>query len=176
MLLPLVPLALGAIFVGALGYSVWGMFDPSLAFWNGSLTILHHHEHVIPTLAYYAPLIAATSGIALSYVFYIRHPQLPILFKMQAQGLYQFLLNKWYFDELYDRLFVRNAVVGGNWLWRAVDTHIIDRLGPNGFAFVSRAVALRSARLQTGFLYHYAFAMLIGLLVLISWLAYAVAR
>jgi NADH-quinone oxidoreductase subunit L len=176
MLLPLVPLVLGAIFAGSIGYYAWGMFDPSLAFWNGSITILHHHEHEIPTLAYYAPLIAGVTGISLAYLFYIRRPELPLLLKMRFAGIYKFLLNKWYFDELYDFLFVRRALDGGRWLWSRIDTNVIDRLGPNGLAFVSRAVALRSAKLQTGFLYHYAFAMLIGLLVLVSWLAYTVVR
>ena len=177
MLLPLVPLVLGAMFVGAIGYYSWGMLDPSLAFWNGSITVAHPHEHHhLPFLAHYAPLIAGVSGISLAYLFYIRRPELPTLLKMQFEKLYQFLLNKWYFDELYDRLFVRRAIGSGNLLWRVIDTNVIDRLGPNGAAFISRAVALRSAKLQTGFLYHYAFAMLIGLLVLVSWLAYTVIR
>jgi NADH-quinone oxidoreductase subunit L len=109
-------------------------------------------------------------------LFYIRRPELPVLLKMRFQGLYKFLLNKWYFDELYERLFVRPSIALGRWFWNAVDTKVIDRLGPNGAAFMSRAVALRSAKLQTGFLYHYAFSMIIGLLVLMTWLAYTVIR
>ena len=177
MLLPLVPLVLGAVFVGAIGYYAWGMVAPEMTFWNGAITIHHAHEHHhLPFLAHYAPLIAGVTGISLAYLFYIKRPELPTLVKMRVGGLYKFLLNKWYFDELYDALFVRRSIQAGRWLWQAIDTNVIDRLGPNGVAFVSRAVALRSAKLQTGFLYHYAFAMLIGLLVLISWLAYTVVR
>lgn len=180
MLLPLLPLVLGALFAGAIGYYGWGIIDPSLKFWNGAITILgghgEHAEHEVSFLIEHAPLIAGISGISLAWLFYIRRPELPTLVKMSAQGMYKFLLNKWYFDELYDALFVKNAVRIGNWLWRGADTNVIDRLGPNGAAFISRAVAVRSARLQTGYLYHYAFSMLIGLLVLISWLVYAVAR
>lgn len=176
MLLPLIPLVLGAIFAGSIGYYAWGMFDPSLKFWNGSITILAHHEHHIPLLAYYAPLIAGVSGIALAFLFYIRRPELPVLLKMRFSGVYKFLLNKWYVDELYDWLFVRRAISGGRWLWRMVDTRVIDNLGPNGAAFISRAVARQSARAQTGYLYHYAFSMIIGLLVLVSWLLYTVNR
>ncbi len=178
MLVPLVPLVLGAIFAGAIGYYVWGILDPSLAFWNGAITILpdHQHEGEMPLLFEHLPLIAGLSGIALAYLFYIRRPELPVLLKMRFTGLYKFLLNKWYFDELYDFLFVRPALCLGKFLWLQADANGIDRFGPNGAAFLSRAVAIRSARVQTGFLYHYAFAMIIGLLVLLSWLAYTVLR
>ena len=130
----------------------------------------------MPVLFEHLPLIAGVCGISLAWLFYIRRPELPTLVKMQFGGLYKFLLNKWYFDELYDILFVRQALLLGNMLWRLIDTKIIDNFGPNGAAFLSRSAARESARLQTGYLYHYAFAMLIGLLVLISWLAYTVVR
>ncbi|MFZ4542034.1 MAG: NADH-quinone oxidoreductase subunit L [Rickettsiales bacterium] len=177
MLLPLVPLVLGAIFAGAIGYYAWGILDPELHFWNGSITILAHHaEHHAPFLIHHAPLIAGVSGISLAFLFYIRRPELPVMLKMRFTGLYQFLLNKWYFDELYDRIFVKPALALGGWLWRFFDTRIIDGLGPNGAAFVSRIVGRRASQVQTGFLYHYAFSMIIGLLVLMTWLAYTVLR
>lgn len=179
MLLPLIPLVLGAIFAGAIGFYIWGILDPELTFWNGAITIMghgEHGEHHAPFLIHHAPLIAGVSGISLAFLFYIRRPELPVLLKMRFSGLYKFLLNKWYIDELYDWLFVRRAVSGGRWLWRVIDTSVIDNLGPNGAAFISRAVARESARAQTGFLYHYAFSMIIGLLVLVSWLLYTVNR
>lgn len=131
-------------------------------------------EHHALFLIHYAPLIAGVSGISLAFLFYILRPEIPTILKMTFARTYKFLLNKWYFDELYHALFTKGALRGGNWLWRAIDTNVIDRLGPNGAAFLSRAIAVRSARLQTGYLYTYAFAMIIGLLVLISWLAYTV--
>ncbi len=179
MLLPLLPLVFGAIFAGAIGYYCWEILYPSLKFWNGAITILHAHaegEEHVPFIFEHLPLIAGVSGITLAYIFYIRRPELPVLLKMRFGAVYQFLLNKWYFDELYDRIFVRPALALGRWLWNAADANGIDRFGPNGAALLSRAVARQSARLQTGYLYHYAFAMIIGLLVLISWLAYTVAR
>lgn len=179
MLLPLVPLVLGAIFAGAIGFYAWEILDPSLHFWNGSIAILghtEHGEHHAPFLIHHAPLIAGVSGIALATLFYIFLPQWPVVIKMAAGGAYRFLLNKWYFDELYDRLLVRPSITLGRWLWGAIDAGVIDRLGPNGAALVSQLVARRSAKLQTGFLYTYAFSMIIGLLVLLSWLAYTVVR
>jgi NADH-quinone oxidoreductase subunit L len=177
MLLPLVPLALGAVFAGAIGYYGLGMIEHSLSFWNGSITILPEHNpehHMAVWYIHYAPLIAGITGISLAWLFYIRRPELPIILKNSFIGVYRFLLNKWYFDELYNRLFVANALSAGRLLWRFFDVKIIDGLGPNGVAMVSRLVAARTARAQTGYLYHYAFAMLIGLLVLISWLVYTV--
>ena len=84
-------------------------------------------------------------------------------------GLYGFLLKKWYFDELYDWLFVRPAMVIGDGLWRSGDGAVIDGLGPNGVAAITRDLARQACRLQTGYLYHYAFAMMIGLVALVTW-------
>ena len=174
MLLPLVPLVLGALFAGAIGYYGLEMMDASGAFWNGALLLPeHHHEHP-PLWVESLPIAVGAAGIFFAWVFYIQRPELPTLFKMHMQGIYRFLLNKWYFDELYNRLFVRNALAAGQGLWRIVDVNFIDGLGPNGVALVSRLIAARTSQAQTGYLYHYAFAMLIGLLVLISWLTYSV--
>ena len=179
MLLPLIPLVLGAIFAGAIGYHVLGMMNPALGFWNHAITILPEHvpSHTGEVQWYieYAPMIAGASGISLAWLFYIVNPTLPIILKNLFIGVYRFLLNKWYFDELYEHLFVRNALSAGRFLWRFFDVKIIDGLGPNGAALASRLVAGRTAQLQTGYLYHYAFAMLMGLLVLISWLVYSVS-
>ena len=84
-------------------------------------------------------------------------------------GLYRFLLNKWYFDELYDRIFVRPAFWLGNLFWKGGDQNIIDRLGPDGVAARVVDVTKSVVRLQSGYLYHYAFAMLIGVAALITY-------
>ena len=85
------------------------------------------------------------------------------------QGAYLFLLNKWYFDELYDLIFVKPARSLGTIFWRVGDGHIIDGYGPNGIANKVLDLARRSTRIQTGYVYHYAFAMLIGLVAIVSW-------
>jgi NADH-quinone oxidoreductase subunit L len=183
MLLPLVPLLLGALFIGALGYYAWGMVDGHTAhgFWNGAITVLEENNsveaaHHVPSWVPLLPLVVALSGIALAYLFYIAQPSLPGKLRASANGLYEFLLNKWYFDERYQKLFITPAIRGGQWLWRFFDTKIIDGLGPNGVAFLSRVTARRASALQTGYLYTYAFAMLAGMLVLISWLVYVVEK
>ncbi len=175
MLLPLLPLVFGALFIGAIGYYGWGILDHAGHFWGNALALPHHEgEEHMPVWLEALPLFVVAGGIALSYLFYIKRPELPVMLKMQFGGLYRFLLNKWYFDELYDRLFVRFALREGQRLWKFWDTKVIDGLGPNGAAWVSRLVAARTSALQTGYLYNYAFAMLIGLMVLIGWLVLSV--
>ena len=85
------------------------------------------------------------------------------------QGIYLFLLNKWYFDELYDKIFVRPAFLIGRGLWKGGDGALIDGYGPDGVSNAVRVMARRVSALQTGYLYHYAFAMLIGIAALVSW-------
>jgi NADH-quinone oxidoreductase subunit L len=104
-----------------------------------------------------------------SWLFYIRRRYLPEELARDHQMLYRFLLNKWYFDELYDRLFVRTAFTLGEGLWKTGDATIIDGLGPDGIAAATRELAREASRLQTGYVYHYAFAMLIGVVALVTW-------
>jgi len=108
-------------------------------------------------------------GFVLAYWMYIRDPGKPVRLAAEHPILYRFLLNKWYFDELYDRLFVRTAFSLGEGLWKTGDATIIDGLGPDGIAAATRELAREASRLQTGYVYHYAFAMLIGVVALVTW-------
>jgi NADH-quinone oxidoreductase subunit L len=113
-------------------------------------------------------------GFMVSYVFYIQRPYLPVELTRQHQMLYQFLLNKWYFDEFYDLIFVRPAKRFGRFLWKVGDGYIIDGFGPDGVSARVLDVTRNVVRLQTGYLYHYAFAMLIGVAGLITWFMFGV--
>src|SRR5690606_33600355 len=115
------------------------------------------------------PLIVALAGVALAYLFYLVRTDLPRRVARTFRAVYLFLLNKWYFDELYDWLFVRPANYIGYGLWRSGDMAVIDAIGPDGIAAVTRDLARKASRLQSGYVYHYAFAMLIGIVVLVSW-------
>ncbi|PZP83587.1 MAG: NADH-quinone oxidoreductase subunit L [Azospirillum brasilense] len=182
MLLPLVPLVAGALFVGALGYYSWGMVDGHqhhgyYDFWGSAILVLEQNNtleraHHVPGWVPVLPLFVVLSGIALAWLFYIRRPELPGQLAGRVGGLYRFLLNKWYFDELYDRIFVRPSIVLGRFLWQRGDVQVIDGMGPNGVAAISRVIAKRTGQVQTGYVYHYAFAMLVGVVALISWLVY----
>jgi len=177
MLVPLVLLAAGAVLSGYIGYDVLGMVGANGKFWNGSIEFneVHNaleHAHHVPHWGSVLPTAVAALGIALAYVFYISRPSLPGKVMAAFPSIYRFLLNKWYFDELYDAMFVEPAKKIGLWLWKVIDTRIIDDLGPNGFAFVSLRLGKYASRLQTGYLYNYAFTMLIGLVLIMGCVLY----
>ena len=172
---PLWILVLGAIFAGVLGYPYF-VGEGREAFWGDSLFVLHdpiEAAHHAPGWVKWLPLVSGAVGIALATLFYLGRTGLPRLLAARARPLYLFLLNKWYFDELYDRLFVRPALYLGQGLWKAGDQAVIDGVGPDGVAAAARDIARRAGRLQSGYLYHYAFAMLIGVVVLVSWYLFA---
>ena len=113
--------------------------------------------------------LAMLVGTALAWVLYIRSPALPGRIAATNRPLYDFLLNKWYFDELYDRIFVRPAKDFGKFLWKEADGRVIDGMGPDGIATRVLDVTRGVVRFQTGYVYHYAFVMLVGVAALISW-------
>ncbi|MDZ3838524.1 MAG: NADH-quinone oxidoreductase subunit L [Rhodospirillales bacterium] len=173
MLAPLFVLALGALTAGFIGYEAFVGHDAD-HFWNGAITILPEHPalrlaHDVPLWVKLSPLGVGIAGIALAYLFYMARPDLPGRLASAFSGVYRFLLNKWYFDELYDALFVRPSFVIGRGLWKGGDGAVIDGVGPDGIAAATVGVAQAVRRVQSGYIYHYAFAMLIGVLVLISW-------
>jgi len=171
MIWPLYLLALGAVVAGALFYPYF-VGSGREAFWGDSLLVLHdiiEEAHHVPFWVKAAPMVVTLLGIALAWVMYIRSPALPGILADRLRPLYLFSYNKWYFDELYDRVFVRPAYYLGQGLWKTGDGALIDGLGPDGVAAATRDLAQRAGRLQSGYLYHYAFAMLIGVVLLISW-------
>ena len=130
-----------------------------------------HSYHDVPWLVALSPFIAMLVGLLTAWMFYIRNPQTPARLAAAMPGLYRFLLNKWYFDEIYDVLFVRSAKWLGRFLWRKGDGRVIDG-GINGLAmgivpFLTRI----SGRAQSGYVFHYAFAMIAGLVAIITWFA-----
>jgi len=173
MIVPLIVLAAGSLFAGYLGYEYF-VGGKTAAFWGSSILVLPTHTaleaaHSVPTWVKALPIVAALSGIGLAYVLYQLTAGIPQMLAERFQGVYAFLLNKWYFDELYDYLFVRPAFYLGRNLWKFGDGALIDGVGPNGIAAATLSLAKRAARLQTGYLYHYAFAMLAGVAVLVTW-------
>ena len=173
MLAPLVLLAAGAAFAG---WILEGRFvGPERGdFWKQAILILPQHQTLgsgreLPVIIGFLPLIAGLAGIALAYLCYMFRPDIPEFVTTRFRALYLFLLNKWYFDELYDRLFVQTAFSLGDGLWKTGDGAIIDGLGPDGIAATTRELAREASLLQTGYVYHYAFAMLIGVVALVTW-------
>jgi NADH-quinone oxidoreductase subunit L len=176
MLIPLLVLAAGSILAGFpfkevfTGHGTEEFFRESIKMKPGLLDEMHHIAPYIALL----PTVMMVVGFAVSWLFYIRRPYLPVELANQHQMLYRFLLNKWYFDELYDFLFVRPAKWLGTTLWKKGDGFVIDGLGPDGVSARVLDVTRNVVRLQSGYLYHYAFAMLIGVAALITWFMFGV--
>ena len=173
MTVPLMVLAAGAVLAGWLGYGAF-VGDGRAAFWGESLLVLPGNDtiegaHHVALWVKLLPLVLAVSGIALAYYLYIARPDLPGLLARRLRPLYLFLLNKWYFDEIYAGLFVRPTQALGARLWHSGDQAIIDGYGPDGIAARTVALARRAGRLQSGYVYHYAFAMLIGVVVFVTY-------
>ncbi|MFO1033701.1 MAG: NADH-quinone oxidoreductase subunit L [Hyphomicrobiales bacterium] len=176
MLIPLYVLAIGAIVAGFL-FKDYFIGHEEASFWGKSIyravdNELVHKIHEAPEWVSYSPFVAMVLGFALAFLFYIRNTELPKRLAAMHWPVYQFLLNKWYFDELYDLLFVRSAKWLGRFLWKKGDGYVIDGFGPDGVAQLAGGVAAQSARLQTGYIYHYAFAMLIGVAAVVSWFTF----
>ena len=176
MMVPLYILSVGAIVAGGLGFHYF-VGEGHTEFWRDSLFVLPEHDVLSKMGGEWPdfiglPTIVAVIGIVAAYVAYIRLPDLPRRFAATFRTLYLFLLNKWYFDEIYDAVFVRPALFIGRGLWRTGDGAIIDGLGPDGIAATARNLARWVSARQTGYVYHYAFAMLIGVVVIMSWYLY----
>lgn len=174
MLVPLAVLAFGAIAAGMIFHDSF-IGEAYEAFWKGAIfTGVNNHVlhdfHSVPLWVKLAPFFAMLIGFVLSYQFYIRDPGAPARLANMHRGLYNFLLNKWYFDELYDFLFVRPAMRLGRFFWKQGDGRVIDGMGPDGISARVVDITNKVVKLQTGYLYHYAFAMLIGVAALITWM------
>ncbi|GAA3852751.1 NADH-quinone oxidoreductase subunit L [[Pseudomonas] carboxydohydrogena] len=171
MLIPLAVLAVGSFAAGFpfkelfAGHGVGEFFGSALKVDEHVMEAMHHIPHWIALL----PTVMMFAGLAMAYLFYIARPYLPVELAHQQPLLYKFLLNKWYFDELYDWIFVRPAKWLGTTLWKKGDGMLIDGLGPDGVSKRVLDVTRGVVKLQTGYLYHYAFAMLIGVAGLITW-------
>jgi NADH-quinone oxidoreductase subunit L len=173
MLIPLILLAIGALVAG-FAFKDAFIGDGYAQFWKGALFTAPDNKvleeiHHVPALIPWLPTIMMVLGFALAYLFYIRDTRRPAALAAQHPWLYRFLLNKWYFDELYDAIFVRPAMRIGRFFWRTGDQRIIDGLGPDGISARVLDVTRGVGRIQTGYLYHYAFAMLIGVALLVTW-------
>jgi len=181
MLVPLYILAIGALFAGVVFYGAFLGHEVSShhegwynTFWREALfaapnnNVLNEYSQVDKWVKW-SPAVVMALGFILAYIFYIRSPGTPKELARQHPALYQFLLNKWYFDEIYDFLFVRPSMWIGQFFWKKGDGWLIDGFGPDGISARVQDITGRIVKLQSGYLYHYAFAMMIGIAALISW-------
>jgi len=172
MLIPLGVLTIGAV---AAGQVFAPSFLDSAAFWAGSIFYnepLIHAMHAVPYWVKYSAFVVMVLGFAGAYLAYIAKPDLPAKFVATFGALHQFVYRKWYFDELYDAIFVKPAFALGKLFWQAGDVGIIDRFGPNGVADAVARGSVAAKRMQTGYLNTYALIMLLGLIAAVTFVLF----
>ncbi len=173
MLFPLIVLSILTIFSGI--YFVDYFMSHDYQFLWQTAIYLSESNHVIESIHYvpkwvkYSPLVMMVLGLITAIIFYLIYPSIPKFLSNKFNPLYKFLLNKWYFDELYELIFVRNISRIGNFLSNFGDKRVIDGFGPDGISSRVMDIAKHVSRIQTGYIYHYAFAMLIGLMLFITY-------
>jgi len=170
--LPLILLAIGSLLAGGLFAHLF-IGGGQAEFWRGSLVTHTAEGHQAPLWVALAPTVAMAVGFAVAWYFYITNPLVPFGLAKRFRGVYLFLLNAWYFDALYDALFVRPAKPLGRFLWKTGDGAIIDGLGPDGVAARVIDITNRVVKLQSGYIYHYAFVMLVGVAIIITYFIFA---
>ena len=170
MILPASLLAVGAIFSGFLFKDILIGSD-SKQFWNYSILFLNsfQHNHVPFLLLISTPLLV-TLAIPISYYLFLMNEKILKNLILKNQFLYNFLLNKWYFDELYEVIFIKQIKRIGLFFWKKGDVNTIDRYGPEGLTKIVKTISDKAVNFQNGYLYHYAFVMLIGLSILLTYL------
>jgi NADH-quinone oxidoreductase subunit L len=179
MLIPLLLLAVGAVVTGFLFHPLF-IGEQADAFWRGSIhngpaNHILHDMHEVPAWVPLAPTVLGVGGIALAYLLYMVASGIPAALARRFRVVYLFLLNKWYFDELYDRIFVRPAQRLAGILWKVGDVRVIDGM-PNGAAALAAEASRGAVRIQTGRVANYAFAMIIGLVLFVSLFLVGLAR
>ncbi len=169
MIIPSCLLAIGAILSGVIFKEIF--IGNDTLFWGNSILFLNliTHEHPPTWLITLTPLLVI-SAIPLAYYLFIKNLLILRIFIQKNQFLYNFLINKWYFDELYNFIFVEPAKKVGLFFWKRGDVNIIDRYGPDGLSKIVKIISDKAVNFQTGYLYHYAFVMLIGFSVLLTYL------
>jgi NADH-quinone oxidoreductase subunit L len=170
MLIPLILLSLGAVFAGYYFKETF-IGHHSNDFWNNSILFIKEIEHTV--LPFYLIMITpfiVTIAIPISYYYYVKNTEILYDFKRTNAPLYNFLLNKWYIDELYNLIFVNPLKKTGNFFWKKGDQKIIDKYGPDGISKIIKLISNKAVQFQTGYIYDYAFVMLIGLTALITYL------
>jgi NADH-quinone oxidoreductase subunit L len=173
MLVPLIVLAVGAVLAGII-FAPYFVGEHMEAFWGEALFFapdnhVPHEAHEVAAWVKFLPLVMGVIGIGFAFVAYMKSRDLPAKMAKAFGPIYTFVYRKWLFDELFDATLVGPAKALGRILWKGGDGAIIDGLGPDGISQVTVDLARRASKLQSGYVYHYAFAMMIGVVALVSW-------
>jgi len=171
MLLPLIVLSIGAIFSGFLFKDLFIGHGGGNNFWGESVKFLNplSIEHPPLWIILITPIFVILS-IPISYYLFVKNKKITDEMSEANKPLYNFLVNKWYFDELYDVIFIKPSKKIGLFFWKTIDVKIIDRFGPDGIASLIKNLSIKASKFQSGFVYQYAFIMLLGFSALLTFL------
>ena len=171
MLVPLILLAVGAIGSGFLFKDLFIGHQSSIEFWKSSILFLNpiSHNHIPMWLLLLTPILVIIS-IPIAYHLFLKDRKFLDKFVDSHRQVYEFLLNKWYFDEIYEAVFVKPLKKFGLFLWKSGDIKTIDQFGPDGFAKMVKFFSNKAVQFQNGYIYHYAFVMLVGFSILLTYL------
>ena len=171
MLIPLVLLAVGAIFVGFLFKDLFIGYGSENYFWRDSIKFLSPNsmEHPPLWIILITPILVIIS-IPISYYLFVKNKKIPIWFAQENKLLYNFFVNKWYFDKLYNLIFVQFSKKIGLYFWKVIDVEIIDKFGPDGVSSLIKNLSLKASKFQSGLIYQYAFMILVGFSALLTFL------
>ena len=169
MLVPLIILALGSILAGFVFKDLFMGYGSFSNFWEGSIFFLEPltKEHPPAYIIYLTPILV-TISIPFSYYIFIKNKSFIEGIVNSNKPIYLFLKNKWYFDELYEVLFVRSSKFLGKYFWKKIDGLVIDRFGPDGLSSLFKYFSIKAIKFQSGFIYQYAFVMLIGFSLILT--------
>ena len=169
MLAPLIILAIGSIFAGFIFKSLFMGYGSFTGFWKDSIFFLEPltTNHPPGYIIYLTPILV-TVMIPLSYYVFVKNKYLIEGLVNSNKPIYLFLKNKWYFDELYEFLFVKSSKYLGRFLWKKIDGLVIDRFGPDGLSNLFKYLSIKAVKFQSGFIYQYAFIMLIGFSLILT--------
>tara|TARA_B100000686_G_C16159044_1_gene650585 strand:- start:105 stop:629 length:525 start_codon:yes stop_codon:yes gene_type:complete len=171
MLIPLIILAIGSIFAGFLFKDLFIGHDSSDYFWLDSIKFLVplsiNHP---PYWVIYSTPVLVVLAIPVSYYLFVKNENINIWLVKENKSLYNFLLNKWYFDELYDYLLIQPSKKLGKFLWQNIDVKTIDKFGPDGISNLIKKFSNKAVKFQSGYIYQYAFVMLLGFTALLTYL------
>tara|TARA_B100001057_G_scaffold233105_1_gene233332 strand:- start:13107 stop:15020 length:1914 start_codon:yes stop_codon:yes gene_type:complete len=171
MLVPLILLSVGAIFAGYIFKELFISHSSAINFWQDSIFFLEplSSDHPPFWFLVLTPILVILS-IPITYYLFVKNKNLPNQIVNANKPLHSFLLNKWYFDELYEILFIKTSKNIGLFLWKIFDVKLIDGFGPDGISAFIKKCSIRANKFQSGFIYHYAFIMLLGFSALLTFL------
>jgi NADH-quinone oxidoreductase subunit L len=169
MIFPLIILAIGAIFAGMTFKDMFIGHETAYEFWGQSIKFLKplSTDHPPTWFLLLTPTLVVVA-IPFSYFLFLKNTKIVNGLREMNEPIYQFLVKKWYFDEMYDYLFVNPSKKIGKFLWKKIDGSIIDKFGPDGISSVIKNLSTKAVKFQSGFIYQYAFVMLIGFSILLT--------